>query len=270
MINLAGTNWVLRFVTASASNIEASASWVDLGGSPAVVTPGAQNTAAITAATTTTFVPAPASGQTRNVKGAVIANTSVGASTLVTVQVFDGSVACQLARALLAPGARLALGEDGLWTHQSEQGAFAGIPVGADMYFDRSTAPAGWLARNGQLVSRATYADLFGVIGTRYSAGDGSTTFGVGDFQGDILRALDQGGAVDAGRVLGSYQPGAIMAHTHTISPANTVIFGGTGTQDASATAGSRAYQYAAVATGSTGGPENIMRNRAQLLCIKH
>ncbi|QOP64253.1 minor tail protein [Microbacterium phage Quenya] len=37
--------------------------------------------------------------------------------------------------------------------------------------------PAGVLPAKGQAVSRATYADLFALIGTRYGAGDGSTTF---------------------------------------------------------------------------------------------
>ena len=37
--------------------------------------------------------------------------------------------------------------------------------------------PPGWLLANGATVSRATYADLFAVIGTTHGAGDGSTTF---------------------------------------------------------------------------------------------
>ncbi len=43
----------------------------------------------------------------------------------------------------------------------------------------RSSENAGWLQCNGQEVSRTTYAGLFGVIGTTFGAGDGSTTFNV-------------------------------------------------------------------------------------------
>lgn len=41
------------------------------------------------------------------------------------------------------------------------------------------TAPTGWLLCTGQAVSRVVYSDLFGVIGTRFGAGDGATTFNV-------------------------------------------------------------------------------------------
>ena len=51
------------------------------------------------------------------------------------------------------------------------------IPTGALMFFHATTPPEGWLACNGQNVSRTTYANLFAVIGTKYGAGDGSTTF---------------------------------------------------------------------------------------------
>ena len=37
--------------------------------------------------------------------------------------------------------------------------------------------PSGYLACNGALVSRTTYAALFAVIGVHFGAGDGSTTF---------------------------------------------------------------------------------------------
>jgi hypothetical protein len=37
--------------------------------------------------------------------------------------------------------------------------------------------PPGWLACNGAVISRTMYAELFAVIGTKFGAGDGSTTF---------------------------------------------------------------------------------------------
>jgi hypothetical protein len=52
-----------------------------------------------------------------------------------------------------------------------------GVPTGTLIDFAGSTAPDGYLVCDGSAVSRATYADLFKVIGTLYGAGDGSSTF---------------------------------------------------------------------------------------------
>ena len=43
--------------------------------------------------------------------------------------------------------------------------------------------PNGWLTCHGSAVSRATYPDLFAVIGTTYGPGDGSTTFNLPDLR---------------------------------------------------------------------------------------
>lgn len=45
-----------------------------------------------------------------------------------------------------------------------------------------STPPTGWLACEGQAVSRSTYSGLFTAIGTTYGEGDKSTTFNVPNF----------------------------------------------------------------------------------------
>ena len=50
-------------------------------------------------------------------------------------------------------------------------------PTGTVIAFAGSAVPYGYLAANGAAVSRSTYSELFGVIGTSYGAGDGSTTF---------------------------------------------------------------------------------------------
>lgn len=51
-------------------------------------------------------------------------------------------------------------------------------PIGTIIAFAGSV-PTGYLLCNGQAVSRTTYADLYAVIGTKYGAGNGSTTFNV-------------------------------------------------------------------------------------------
>jgi microcystin-dependent protein len=62
------------------------------------------------------------------------------------------------------------------WTDQSGGGG-ASAPTGAVSMWAGSSAPSGWLECDGSAVSRSTYSSLFAVIGTRYGAGDGSTTF---------------------------------------------------------------------------------------------
>lgn len=53
------------------------------------------------------------------------------------------------------------------------------------------TADAGWLLCQGQAVSRTTYATLFAKIGTKYGAGDSSTTFNVPNRCGRVGIGLD-------------------------------------------------------------------------------
>lgn len=78
--------------------------------------------------------------------------------------------------------------------------------TGTVLPFAGTTAPNGWLLCSGQLVSRTTYSTLFGIIGTTYGAGDGSTTFNLPDLRGEFIRGLDSGRGLDAGRALGSQQ----------------------------------------------------------------
>ena len=53
------------------------------------------------------------------------------------------------------------------------------VPPGHVSIFAGATIPGGYLACNGQAVSRSLYAALFDAIGTAYGAGNGSTTFKV-------------------------------------------------------------------------------------------
>lgn len=53
------------------------------------------------------------------------------------------------------------------------------IPTGSVIPFAGETPPEGFLLCNGQEVSRVTYARLFSVIGEKFGAGDGVTTFQV-------------------------------------------------------------------------------------------
>lgn len=83
--------------------------------------------------------------------------------------------------------------------------------VGSVMAFAVNSAPTGWLAANGQAVSRNIYARLFSRIGTTWGAGDGSTTFNLPDARGEFIRGWDNGRGVDPGRTFSSAQKGTIV-----------------------------------------------------------
>lgn len=76
-----------------------------------------------------------------------------------------------------------------------------GVPTGVVQPFAGSTSPTGWLLCAGQAVSRSTYADLFGAIGTTYGAGDGTTTFNLPDLRGRVVAGKDDMGGTAANRL---------------------------------------------------------------------
>ena len=62
-------------------------------------------------------------------------------------------------------------------------GGGGSVPTGVILPFGGSAAPTSFLLCDGSLISRTTYATLFGVIGVAYGAGDGSTTFKLPDMR---------------------------------------------------------------------------------------
>lgn len=66
-------------------------------------------------------------------------------------------------------------------------GGSGGAPTGSLAAFAGTTIPSGWLLCNGANVSRTTYAKLFAAIGTKWGAGDGSTTFTLPNCDGRFL-----------------------------------------------------------------------------------
>ncbi|OFR11013.1 hypothetical protein HMPREF2907_00910 [Neisseria sp. HMSC055H02] len=90
-------------------------------------------------------------------------------------------------------------------------------PSGTVVALAGESVPYGWLECHGAALSRQTYATLFAVIGTRYGAGDGSTTFNLPDLRGEFIRGWDAGRGRDIGRVLGSWQADEFRSHTHGI-----------------------------------------------------
>ena len=153
-------------------------------------------------------------------------------------------------------------------------------PAGAVQAFARSTPPLGWLRCNGAAVSRTTYNSLFAAIGTTFGAGDGSSTFNLPDLRGEFIRGLDDGRGVDAGRLLGSAQGGALQFHNHllptgtgsSIAPQPNIpdaTWSTTTDANSALPNGAVATTYGESGTSGSFASETRPRNIALLYCIK-
>lgn len=156
---------------------------------------------------------------------------------------------------------------DGASWKEINLGGGAGVSIGSIETFAGVAAkiPEGYLLCNGQEVSRATYKDLFDVIGTTYGSTSG-TTFKVPDLRGEFIRGFDAGRGVDNGRTFGSWQVDEFKSHNHGfphkyISTLSTG--GGQGTTTSSA-GSTPAYVL------NTGGTETRPRNIAMNYIIKY
>ena len=80
----------------------------------------------------------------------------------------------------------------GTWQEQIPDGEL----IGTVAAFASDTLPDGWLACDGTAVSRTTYANLFGKIGTTYGSGDGSATFNLPNLTDKFIQGNSTSGAV--------------------------------------------------------------------------
>ncbi|WP_343561757.1 phage tail protein [Kiloniella sp. b19] len=145
-------------------------------------------------------------------KYGIITASVFNALTMVTVSLDEGLVISNKLSAV-------AIGIDPRAYVGGLVGSAAAVlaPVGSLSWHAGQTAPEGWLACEGQAVSRTDYAGLFAVIGTVYGSGDGSTTFNLPDLRGEFVRGWDNGRGVDAGRAFGSAQADELKEHDHRI-----------------------------------------------------
>ena len=96
-------------------------------------------------------------------------------------------------------------------------------PAGMIIPFGGTTAPSGYLACGGQLVSRATYASLFAAIGTAWNTGgENSAAFRLPDLRGAFLRGTGNSSVANmangndfAGPAVGSFEADQMQGHIH-------------------------------------------------------
>ena len=135
----------------------------------------------------------------------------------------DGSTAMQ--QPLLLPGAPTQ-------PNQAATKAYVDswVPVGVMFEYLGDVEPAGWMFARGQALSRATYAALCAIMGTKYGAGDGSTTFNLPSMQGRAPMGHWPGGtwAATNGALIGQadtslpYHAHTGVDHLHGVPGANT------------------------------------------------
>ena len=122
MLNLAATTDKLQLTTSTAAVIHVHASFVDYVQSPETLTPGKQNTA-ISSAATTDIVAAPAASTFRNIKYLSAKNTDV-TSNEVTLIFDQNGTDFELKKEILLAGDELIYCE-GVWQHFLADGKLA-------------------------------------------------------------------------------------------------------------------------------------------------
>lgn len=86
------------------------------------------------------------------------------------------------------------------------------MPTGTVVMYGSQTPPAGWLNCDGAAVSRTAFATLYGVIRTTFGVGDGSTTFNLPDYRGNIPVGMGGVGTSVLGNAIGN--TGGEATHT--------------------------------------------------------
>lgn len=118
-----------------------------------------------------------------------------------------------------------------LWTRTGQATGNVGVPTGTIQPFAASSEPSGYLPCDGAAVSRTQFANLYGVIGETWGAGDGVSTFNVPDLRGRFL--IGAGGAYTVAQTGGAASltltTPQLPAHNHGVTdPGHTHTFTGT------------------------------------------
>jgi microcystin-dependent protein len=94
------------------------------------------------------------------------------------------------------------------------------VPIGIVLPYGGGAAPTGWLLCDGSAQSRSAFAALWGVIGTTFGSGDGSTTFNVPNLTARV--PIGPGGGRVAGQSGGvetvALTTAELPAHSHGVT----------------------------------------------------
>ena len=81
------------------------------------------------------------------------------------------------------------------------------LPTGSIIYLAVEDIPTGYLLCDGSTVSRNSYSNLYAVLGTKYGAGDGTTTFSIPNLIGKFA---------EGGSTAGTYKEAGLPNITGT------------------------------------------------------
>jgi hypothetical protein len=156
--------------------------------------------------------------------------------------------------------------------------------LGVPFWHSGETPPVGAMEFEGQLLSRATYPELWAALNnadnnielvtlaesaTRpgcWNTGDGSTTFGAPTALADFIRVWDSSNAIDVGAVLGGWRDSQLKSHSHSITLDSTDDAGvGTDPFFSRSTTAPQSYP---VDTDETGGDDTYPRHINWMLCF--
>ena len=149
-----------------------------------------------------------------------------------------------------------------------------GVNTGLIVPWSTASIPSGFLECAGAAVSRSTYSTLFGVVGTTYGVGDGSSTFNLPNLSDKIVLGRSPGKALastggantvaSAGNVSATIgnttlSTPQIPAHSHPHPSGTAVTYGrnGLGVQLTVGTTGAPSSPITSQTTGGGGGHDH-------------
>ena len=114
------------------------------------------------------------------------------------------------------------------------------MPTGMIFPWPGDTPPEGAIVADGRELNRITYKGLFNIYGTKYGAGDGSTTFNVPDLDGRFIELTTDAGSVGqfvepglpniSGAIRPYSSPGGNVEGAFLSEPGNSTASRGSGT----------------------------------------
>ena len=125
------------------------------------------------------------------------------------------------------------------------------VPIGASLEWNGSSDPTNFMIEDGRAISRTTYSVLYGILGTTFGVGDGSTTFNIPNSINRV--SVGAGGLYSIGGTGGS-KDAIVPAHTHSINDPGHTHFSGnyTHTNQYTGNGGGSSLNGSAIYTGSS------------------
>lgn len=138
------------------------------------------------------------------------------------------------------------------------------IPTGGIILWPSASVPTGFFALDGSAINRTTYAVLFGLFGTTFGAGNGTTTFNLPNMQRRVAVGVGGSSGPNLSNTIGStggeethtLVTSEMPSHTHVQQFENTSMVngGGGGSSVLGRAVASAPETNPAVITQATGG----------------